>query len=72
MLTGKDADEDRLKTLFDVSPYIHILVCHSYAYLKEYGSMRDLSQEEFEAAHKRTKQFYAKTNMGGGKNGDDA
>lgn len=59
-----------VKTLKDVTPYIHILVTHSTAYLKEFGSLRHLSQEGFEAAHKRTKQFYMKTNMGGGKGGD--
>jgi hypothetical protein len=59
-----------LKSLKDVTPYIHILVNHSAAYLREFGSLRDLGQEGFEAAHKRTKQFYAKTNMGGGKDGD--
>jgi hypothetical protein len=55
----------------EVTPYVHILVCHSHAYLKEYRSLRPLSQEGFEAAHKRTKQFYLKTNLGGGKNGDE-
>jgi hypothetical protein len=61
-----------LKTLKDVTPYVHILVHHSAAYLKLFGSLRDLGQEGFEAAHKRTKQYYAKTNMGGGKQGDPA
>jgi hypothetical protein len=61
-----------LKTLKDVTPYVHILVHHSTAYLRLFGSLRDLGQEGFEAAHKRTKQYYAKTNMGGGKNADPA
>ena len=56
--------------LVSVTPYLHIMFKHSYAYLKEYGSLRDWSQEAFEASHKRHKQLYAKTNYGGGKNGD--
>ena len=56
--------------LKSVTPYLHILFKHSYAYLKEYKSLRMWSQEAFEASHKRHKQYYAKTNFGGGKNGD--
>jgi hypothetical protein len=55
-----------------VTPYVHIMVKHSYAYLKEYGSFRPWSQESFEASHKRTKRFYMKTNFGGGKHGDQS
>jgi hypothetical protein len=53
-----------------VTPYVHIMVKHSYAYLKLYGSFRPWSQEGFEASHKRQKRYYMKTNFGGGKNGD--
>ena len=53
-----------------VTPYVHIMVKHSYSYLKEYGSLRPWSQESFEASHKRHKQLYNKTNFGGGKNGN--
>lgn len=60
--------EDR--GLVAVTPYLHILFKHSYAYLKEFRSLRQWSQEAFEASHKRHKQYYSKTNYGGGKNGD--
>ena len=51
--------------LISVTPYLHILFKHSYAYLKEFRSLREWSQEAFEASHKRHKQYYSKTNFGG-------
>ena len=51
--------------LRSVTPYLHIMFKHSYAYLKQYRSLRDWSQEAFEASHKRHKQYYSKTNYGG-------
>ena len=53
-----------------VTPYVHIMVKHSGAYLAAFGSLRNWSQEAFEASHKRHKQLYTKTNFGGGKHGD--
>ena len=57
-------------TLAGVTPYVHIICKHSGAYLQQLGSFRPWSQESFEAAHKRNKRYYMKTNFGGGKNGD--
>ena len=55
-----------------VTPYVHIIVKHSYTYLKHYGTLRDWSQEGFEASHKRHKQLYTKTNFGGSKHGNES
>jgi len=53
-------------TLGGVTPYVHIICKHSGAYLQQLGSFRPWSQESFEAAHKRNKRYYMKTNLGGG------
>jgi hypothetical protein len=70
LITSFSKDWTSQHGLRSVTPYLHIIFKHSYAYLKQYRTLRPWSQEAFEASHKRHKQLYAKTNFGGGKFGD--
>jgi len=50
----------------NVTPYIHIVVCHTMPWLRKYGSIGRYSQQGFEATHKWHKQiYYFSTNHNG-------
>ena len=55
---------DLLYSRLAVTPYVHMIYCHSYALLKEHRSLRWAANEGFEAAHKRNKQLYRLTQRG--------
>ena len=47
----------------------HLLFNHVPAWMWHHGTLRFFANEGFEAAHKRTKQLFAKGDRGGGKYG---
>jgi len=42
----------------EVTPYIHVMVCHTTSILLAHGSLSLFSQEGFEHCHKWQKQIY--------------
>lgn len=52
----------------NVTPYLHIVICHSVMLLQRYGSISQFSQQGFEATHKWHRiVYYSSTNRDGGK-----
>ena len=51
----------------NITPYLHIVVCHSVQMLKKFNSLSLYSQQGFEAAHKLQKLIWERaTSHGGG------
>ena len=51
-----------------ITPYMHIVICHSVSLMKKMGSLNFMSQQGFEACHKYHKLIYERcTSRGGGK-----
>lgn len=51
----------------NVTPYIHVVVCHSVTLLELHGSISKFSQQGFEATHSwHRKLFFSSTNHRGG------
>ena len=51
----------------NITPYLHIVVCHSVEMLKRFHSLSLYSQQGFEAAHKFQKMIWERaTSRGGG------
>ena len=52
----------------NITPYLHIVVCHSVEMLKKFNSLSLYSQQGFEAAHKLQKLIWERaTSHGGGR-----
>lgn len=51
----------------NVTPYIHVVVCHSITLLDRHGSISKFSQQGFEATHAwHCKLYYSSTSHDGG------